>query len=269
MFRGGGQGLQYINTQKISYRDDVLDYAEERYGTTAEYLWTSAPGYAVLRHEDNKKWYAIIMNVKREKLGLSGSGYVDILDIKCEPMTVLSLLSEKGFLPAYHMHRGNWITVLLDGMVEKGRIFSLLDMSFDITAERKTLKKVRRFANLEWIVPANPKCFDLEKAFAESETILWKQSNNIIVGDTVYLYVAAPISAIRYKCKALEVDIPYQYNDGKVRMSRIMKLKLLHRFSDGELDFKKLNGYGIYAVRGPRSVPNRLHHELKRLCNEE
>lgn len=115
----------------------MLKYAAARYGGAAEYLWTTAPGYAVLRHEDNKKWYALIMDVQREKLGLSGGGCVDVLEIKCDPIMSGSLRLEKGVLPAYHMHKGNWITVLLDGSVEKDMVFTLLDMSFHITASRK------------------------------------------------------------------------------------------------------------------------------------
>ena len=126
-----------------SYRSDVLHYAAENYGTAAENLWMKFPGYAVLRHEENKKWYAIIMDVQWEKLGLSGNGYVDILEIKCDPNISGSLLTKEGILPAYHMNKGNWITVLLDGSVEKDMIFSLLDMSFAITADRKSRRKAQ------------------------------------------------------------------------------------------------------------------------------
>ncbi len=37
--------------------------------------------YAVLRHSDNNKWYAVIMNVSKEKLGLAGTEEVDIMDM--------------------------------------------------------------------------------------------------------------------------------------------------------------------------------------------
>ncbi len=254
---------------KNSFRDDVLQYAASQYGTTAEYLWLKAPGYAVLRHKDSKKWYALIMDVKREKLGLSGDGTVDILELKCNPVMVFSLLDGKDILPAYRMQRRNWITVLLDGSVEKDVIFALLNMSFDITANRKSKKAPRRFVNREWILPANPKFFDLENALAGSDTILWKQSSNIIVGDIIYLYVAAPVSAIQYKCKAVEVDIPYQYDDGKIHMNRAMKIQFLHRFQQDQLNLKKLGEFGIFAVRGPRSVLNSLHYEIKTICDKE
>lgn len=120
-----------------SLREDVLQYAANHYGTTPEYLWPKSPCDAVLRHQDNRKWYALLMNLLPEKLGLSGSEPIDILNIKCEPAMIGSLLSQKGYLPAYHMNKGNWVTILLDGSVEKDVIFSLLELSFDLTAGRR------------------------------------------------------------------------------------------------------------------------------------
>lgn len=120
-----------------SCRENILRYAAAHYDAVPEYPWPKLPGYVVLRHADNRKWYAIIMDVPSEKLNLSGSGYIDILDIKCDPAMAGSLLSQKGFLPAYHMHKGNWITILLDGSVDENLILSLLDLSFDLTASRQ------------------------------------------------------------------------------------------------------------------------------------
>jgi len=37
-------------------------------------------------------------------------------------------------LPAYHMNHAEWISVLLDGTVEKEKILNLLDLSFELTA---------------------------------------------------------------------------------------------------------------------------------------
>ena len=54
------------------------------------------------------------MNVPEHRLGLPGDGSVNVLDVKCDPRMIGSLLSEKGFLPAYHMSKSTWISVLLD-----------------------------------------------------------------------------------------------------------------------------------------------------------
>ena len=44
-------------------KEDILQFALEQYGTQPEYLWKKYPGYAVLRREDNKKWYGVIMDL--------------------------------------------------------------------------------------------------------------------------------------------------------------------------------------------------------------
>ena len=43
----------------------VFEYVFTQYGTKPEYLWKTHPDYAVLRHADNRKWYAIVMNVEK------------------------------------------------------------------------------------------------------------------------------------------------------------------------------------------------------------
>lgn len=116
-----------------SIRNEILQIALEKYGTEPEYLWAKSPGCAVLRHADNKKWYALIMDVQRNRLGLSGDGMIDILDIKVDPLLADLLHQKEGFLPAYHMNKENWITILLDGTVELKQIEDCLDMSFDMT----------------------------------------------------------------------------------------------------------------------------------------
>ena len=81
------------------------------------------------------------MNVAREKLGLQGTGSLDIVNFKCELVLIGSLINENGFYPAYHMNKTNWITVALDGSADEEKIKMLLDMSFDATAPRICRKK--------------------------------------------------------------------------------------------------------------------------------
>ncbi len=118
-------------------RQQIFDYAEEQYETTPEYLWMQYPSYAVLRHRDNKKWYGVMMNVPKNKLGLPGTDTVDILDVKCEPMTIDFFRRLPGFFPGYHMNKTSWLSILLDGTVSDNHIRELLDMSFELTANKK------------------------------------------------------------------------------------------------------------------------------------
>ena len=85
------------------------------------------------------------------------------------------------------------------------------------------------------IIPANPKYYDIVHAFDDTDEIDWKQGAGIKTGDTVFMYVASPVSAILYKCKVTETDIPYKYEDGNLTISALMKIKLLKRYKP---DFK-------------------------------
>ncbi|MCH5321541.1 MAG: hypothetical protein J1E36_07235, partial [Eubacterium sp.] len=66
-------------------REKIFEYAKMQFDAVPEYLWAKYPDYAVLRHKNNKKWFAVIMNVEREKLGLQGKETIDIMDVKCYP----------------------------------------------------------------------------------------------------------------------------------------------------------------------------------------
>lgn len=114
--------------------EEIFEYAKEKYGSSPEYLWTKWPEYAVLRHPDNKKWYAVIMNVTKKQLGLdAGNEEINIIDVKCDSMEIDFFRTQKGFLAGYHMNKQNWLTILLDGTVEKKRILEFIDESFILT----------------------------------------------------------------------------------------------------------------------------------------
>ena len=91
------------------------------------------PNYAVFRHGENSKWFAVVMDVAKSKVGLPGDGKIDIVNVKCDFILIGSLLEQKGFFPAYHMNKANWISVALDGSVEDDMIKWILGMSFDLT----------------------------------------------------------------------------------------------------------------------------------------
>lgn len=256
-----------------SLREEVLAFAAREYHTKPEYLWKKNPDFAVLRHKDSRKWFGLIMHVPRERLKLgedvshlTAPPEVDILNVKCDPMLSGSLRMQTGILPGYHMNKSSWISILLDGTVNIEQIFTLLDMSYELTA-RKTKTKASVVHNTNWIIPANPKYYDIETALAKNpdEPFFWKQSNNIFMGDIVYIYLTAPVSSLLFKCRALEVDIPRQSENKNIRMKRAMKLKLLETYPRGAINRDKLKEHGIYAVRGPRSMPQTLIQEIEML----
>ena len=105
-------------------REQFIQYVTEQYGVDGEYLWANYPGYCAFRHPNNHKWFALVMDVPKNKLGLQGTEILDVVNLKCDPILIGSL------------SKASWITVALDGSVPDEQIKMLLDMSYDATAPK-------------------------------------------------------------------------------------------------------------------------------------
>lgn len=245
-------------------RNELLAYAAETYGVEPEYPWKRLPTFGVLRHPENKKWFGLVASVERSRLGLPGTDVVDVLNVKGDPVMNASLRNGTSILPGYHMNHESWLTVLLDGSLGEEEVFALLDQSFEITLPKKKRAAQAARGPREWLVPANPHMYDIEAAFALSDVIHWKQTSDIRPGDPVYLYVGAPVSAIRYQCVAVETDLP---RPGEPEGSHVrrMWIRLIRRYPDDRYPLSRLREYGVLTVRGPRGIP----YGLSRLLAEE
>lgn len=122
-------------------RERLTQYMQDTYGTEAEYLWADPPDCAVFRHPSSRKWYAIIMTVRSDRLGLPGEEPVEVMNVKCGAIMTGSLLSQKGFLPAYHMNKNYWISILLNDSLPDGQITPLLELSYDSVAPKRKSRK--------------------------------------------------------------------------------------------------------------------------------
>ena len=112
-------------------REEIFEYVKKQYGTVPEYLWEKSPESAVL-WQKNGKWYAVLMQVEKSKLGVEDEGMVDIINLKCEPDMAGLLTQIHGFLQGYYMNKKYWLTVLLDGTVSEEKILDSLDQSYDL-----------------------------------------------------------------------------------------------------------------------------------------
>lgn len=74
-----------------STREELFDLAKGLYGTEPDYPW--GDNNAVLRHQPSRKWYAVILEVGRSKLGLSGEGTVDVVNVKAIPKYRQSIIA--------------------------------------------------------------------------------------------------------------------------------------------------------------------------------
>lgn len=120
-----------------SQSDRITRQIQDRYGSEPEHLWAKYPDYAVFRHPASKKWYALFMTVPKNRLGLDSNEPIPVLDIKCSPLMTGSLLSETGFLPAYHMNKNTWISVLLDNSIPDDKICALLELAYNSVVPKR------------------------------------------------------------------------------------------------------------------------------------
>lgn len=121
-------------------RENLDKHIESVYGVSAEFPWISAPTFAVYRHQGNNKWFAVIMEIPKSKIGVEEEGNINVVNLKSDPLLIGSLILDKGIHPAYHMNKNHWITVCLDGSVEEEKIKWLLDLSFEMTDKKKKQK---------------------------------------------------------------------------------------------------------------------------------
>jgi predicted DNA-binding protein (MmcQ/YjbR family) len=113
-------------------REEVLKTIKERYGIEPDYPWARTPNYAILRHKHNKKWFAAVIDITEDKLGLPSNKLIDSMLLKCDPFLIGSLQKEKGIFPAYHMNKEHWISVHLE-MISPKKLFERIDMSYKLT----------------------------------------------------------------------------------------------------------------------------------------
>lgn len=178
----------YVNTVRKAYEELLQDIADscctetvfvseqsnrisglilERYGVSPDFPFGESPdeAYGTFRHADNRKWFALIMNIKlaallrtKNKVAAgSGNGEengkpdtcIDIVNLKILPEKGTTLRSEKGIYPAYHMNHIHWISVVLNDTLSDDRVMELIDESFRLTEQR--LKKKHRIQNWEKI----------------------------------------------------------------------------------------------------------------------
>lgn len=221
------------------------------YHDEPEFAWDSTPGFGIFRNPHNKKWYGLLFNIDKSKIDKKSSGEVEAINIKLDVDKISELLKQKGFYSAYHMNKKNWITIILDDTLKDEEIFALIKESHKYT---ETID--------EWIIPANPKFYDVINCFNETDTVMWKQARGIKLGDIAYIYVTSPYSAIFFKCEVIEINIPYTYKDENLAMDKVMKIKLLEKYDKEEYPFIKLQKYGIKAIRGPRRVTEKFSKEI-------
>lgn len=105
-------------------REDIIKYCLELPDTYEDYPFRDDNESVTMKHKKNNKWFALIMNVK-------GNVY---LNIKTDPdYSELLRKTYDYIIPAYHMNKEHWNTVIINEKCDTQLVEELIEQSFDLT----------------------------------------------------------------------------------------------------------------------------------------
>ena len=122
-------------------RKDFEALVFDMYNIKADYPFEEDFTTGVFRHTGSGKWFAIAMNIPGRKIGSTGDLYIDVVNLKCAPEVIESLVdTEPGIYRAYHMNKTHWLTAVLSECADD-TVSWLLSISYDLTKAK--IKKAK------------------------------------------------------------------------------------------------------------------------------
>ena len=109
----------------------VMSFIESEYGDKAEYLFEH-DDTAVFRKGAKKKWYAVVMNISKRRLGIQSDEKIQVFNVKLSPDEIALLVDYKGYFPAYHMNKKHWCSIVLDETLCDDEIYFRINQSYTL-----------------------------------------------------------------------------------------------------------------------------------------
>ncbi|MBR3160198.1 MAG: hypothetical protein IKF14_14025 [Atopobiaceae bacterium] len=108
-----------------------------------------------------------------------------------------------------------------------------------------------------WIIPCNLKNYDLVSTFSAYQEVDWKQIKSVEAGDSVLIFIASLVSAVRYRCVVKEAELPgpnvigAEYNRDETLYGGAeshMTLVRVFEYDDPRLSLRALRTMGVGHV---------------------
>jgi len=151
-------------------------------------------------------------------------------------------------------------TVLDDAEIEETYKESMFGTAWESKSVRNcSMKTPPREEARVWMIPANPKYYDIDGCIEKYGEIYWRQHFNFQTGDTIYIYVSSPDSKVKYKCLVVGHDLPHSSEMDRDREffvnpqdfetseqhNRNMKLKVLEKTNSEKMTMVHLMEHGM------------------------
>lgn len=128
----------FLHNDFISSQANRINSAiKAKYGDKPEFMWEKFPNCGVYKNPDNNKWYGIVMDIPRSKLGEDTNKVIEIINLKLDKDKIITLLEKDGYYPAWHMNKKYWITITLDETLSDDEILSHIEESHSYTEKKK------------------------------------------------------------------------------------------------------------------------------------
>ena len=123
-------------------REQLDSYVMEKYQVEPEILPFSHEDYAIYRHADTGKWFAVFIVKDRQTFDLPGAGDTEIVSFRIKDSVLTDLLAQQpGYLRGYPSSKWNWLSAVLDGTVPLNDICRWIDLSYEATKTKAGNKK--------------------------------------------------------------------------------------------------------------------------------
>ena len=115
--------------EKVNEKDLVLLPGDFSWEMKLENTYKDCPfpddfGSVTMKHCKNKKWFALLMNVNNKLY----------LNVKTDPNYSDILRNTYDYIiPAYHMNKEHWNTIIIDEKVDEDLVKELIEQSYQLT----------------------------------------------------------------------------------------------------------------------------------------
>ena len=117
---------------------EIIQYIKQKYNDELEFLWEKFDDNAIWRNKQNDKWYGLLLNVSKNKLGIYSEEIAEIIDLRYQKEKIDEIVDNKKIYPGYHMNKKSWITIILDESLDIKEIFKLIDNSYNLSIGNKS-----------------------------------------------------------------------------------------------------------------------------------
>lgn len=123
-------------------REEIIKFAQQLPGAATDNPFDQDFDTTVLRHGNSGKWFGIILKAPCKKLGIDRDGETEILNLKCDPLMSFGLFQScSAIIPAYHMNKYHWISIILEKEISKSLWEMLVRQSYSLTMKKPAKRK--------------------------------------------------------------------------------------------------------------------------------